>query len=78
MEGNAMNDPTPRTLHNRAIGIRAAGTRDDTDSIGAIRVPAERYWGSRCEWHLQIGRLLLSDDEACRRGGLTRVDVLLS
>jgi hypothetical protein len=48
MEGNAMNDPTPRTLHNRAIGIRAAGRRDDTDSMGAIGVPAERYWGSRC------------------------------
>ena len=41
-----MNDPTPRTLYNRAIGIRAAGTRDDTDSMGAIGVPAERYWGA--------------------------------
>ncbi len=42
-----MNDSTPRTLHNMAIRIRAAGPRGETGSMGAIEVPADRYWGGR-------------------------------
>ena len=43
MEGNAMNDSMPRTLHDIAVGIRATRTRGETDPMGAIEVPADRY-----------------------------------
>jgi fumarate hydratase class II len=29
------------------IGLCATGTRRETDSMGAIDVPADRYWGHR-------------------------------
>jgi hypothetical protein len=47
VERNAMNDSTPRTLHDIAVGIRATRTRGETDPMGAIEVPADRYWGRR-------------------------------
>jgi hypothetical protein len=62
MEGNAMNDSTPRTLHYIAIGIRAAGTRGDIDSMGAIEVPAGCYWRSRRRAASSTSRLA-----TCRR-----------
>jgi fumarate hydratase class II len=53
-----MNDPTPRTLHDTAIGIRAIGMRRETDSMGEIEVPADRYWGAQTQRsliHFSIG-----------------------
>jgi hypothetical protein len=40
------------------IGIDAAGTRRETDSMGEIEVPADRYWGAqtaRSLIHFSIG-----------------------
>jgi fumarate hydratase, class II len=40
------------------IGINASGTRRETDSMGAVEVPADRYWGAqtaRSLIHFSIG-----------------------
>jgi len=40
------------------IGINASGTRRETDSMGAVEVPADRYWGAqtaRSLVHFSIG-----------------------
>jgi fumarate hydratase, class II len=40
-----MKDPT--MLHDAPIGIGATGKRHETDSMGGIDVPADRYWEAR-------------------------------
>jgi fumarate hydratase, class II len=42
-----MNDQTHPELHEIPIGIDATGMRRETDSMGEIEVPADRYWGGR-------------------------------
>jgi fumarate hydratase class II len=40
------------------IGIDATGTRTETDSMGAVQVPADRYWGAQTQrslYHFSIG-----------------------
>lgn len=40
------------------IGIQATGTRRETDSMGAIEVPADKYWGTQTQRsliHFSIG-----------------------
>ncbi|WP_027533526.1 class II fumarate hydratase [Bradyrhizobium sp. WSM3983] len=52
-----MNDQTP-ILQDIAIGINATGKRHETDSMGGIDVPADRYWGAQTERslvHFSIG-----------------------
>jgi fumarate hydratase, class II len=34
-------------LRDLPIGIKARGERTETDSMGAVKVPADRYWGPR-------------------------------
>jgi fumarate hydratase class II len=53
-----MSNPTAPTLRDIAIGIDATGLRRETDSMGAIDVPANRYWGAQTQRsliHLSIG-----------------------
>ena len=53
-----MTDSAEPTLHDLPIGIDATGTRTETDSMGAIDVPADRYWGAqtaRSLVHFAIG-----------------------
>jgi fumarate hydratase, class II len=45
-------------MHNIPIGIAATGQRIETDSMGAIEVPADRYWGAQTQrslHHFSIG-----------------------
>jgi len=49
--------PGPRIL-DLPVGLTAAGTRRETDSMGAIDVPADRYWGAQTQRsliHFSIG-----------------------
>src|ERR1700689_2759227 len=49
--------PAPRVLAVR-IGLTATGTRTETDSMGAIEVPADRHWGAQTQRsliHFSIG-----------------------
>ena len=39
-----MNDQTQPVFRDVPIGIDAAGQRHETDSMGSIEVPADRYW----------------------------------
>jgi fumarate hydratase class II len=50
-------DPGPDVL-KVPIGIDASGTRRETDSMGEIEVPADRYWGAQTQRsliHFSIG-----------------------
>jgi fumarate hydratase class II len=45
-------------LHDIPIGIDATGQRHETDSMGGIEVPADRYWGAQTQRsliHFSIG-----------------------
>jgi fumarate hydratase class II len=49
-------DPPP--ILNLPIGLAAAGTRTETDSMGAVEVPADKYWGAQTQRsliHFSIG-----------------------
>jgi fumarate hydratase class II len=35
------------------IGINNAGNRTETDSMGSVNVPADRYWGAQTQRSLQ-------------------------
>jgi fumarate hydratase, class II len=52
-------DKNPYSLHPETpIGIRASGSRSETDSMGEIEVPADRYWGAQTQRsliHFSIG-----------------------
>jgi fumarate hydratase class II len=53
-----MNDSAHPSLHPLPIGISATGTRRESDSIGEIEVPADRYWGAQTQRslvHFSIG-----------------------
>jgi fumarate hydratase, class II len=53
-----MNNRTGPAVREIPIGIQAAGTRRETDSMGAIEVPADRYWGAQTQRslvHFSIG-----------------------
>jgi fumarate hydratase class II len=53
-----MNDQTHPELNDIPIGIRATGMRRETDSMGEIEVPADRYWGAQTQRslvHFSIG-----------------------
>jgi fumarate hydratase, class II len=50
-------DQTPEIL-DVPIGLTATGTRRETDSMGSIEVPADRYWGAQTQRsliHFSIG-----------------------
>jgi fumarate hydratase class II len=44
---------TPPPYTDRPIGIDAAGTRTEFDSLGTVEVPADRYWGAQTQRSLQ-------------------------
>src|ERR1700684_1188643 len=51
------NSPHP-ALRETPIGINASGTRIESDSMGEIEVPADRYWGAQTQRslvHFSIG-----------------------
>src|SRR2546430_9440030 len=53
-----MNTSPPPTLGDIPIGIDASGQRHETDSMGGIDVPADRYWGAQTQRslvHFAIG-----------------------
>jgi fumarate hydratase class II len=53
-----MSDQKHPTLRDVPIGINATGQRLETDSMGSIEVPADRYWGAQTQRslvHFSIG-----------------------
>src|SRR5476651_232852 len=53
-----MNNQKHPILRDVPIGIKADGQRHETDSMGGIDVPANRYWGAQTERslvHFSIG-----------------------
>src|ERR1700755_2224873 len=53
-----MNDRGSPELQEIPIGIDATGLRRETDSMGGIDVPADRYWGAQTQRslvHFSIG-----------------------
>lgn len=55
--GPAGEERAPKIL-DLPIGVHATGTRRETDSMGAVDVPADRYWGAQTQRsliHFSIG-----------------------
>lgn len=53
-----MNKESHPVIRKTPIGIDATGTRRETDSMGDIEVPADRYWGAQTQRslvHFSIG-----------------------
>src|SRR5436190_5308674 len=53
-----MSDLTHPTLRDIPTGIGTTGMRHETDSMGGIEVPADRYWGAQTQRslvHFSIG-----------------------
>ncbi len=53
-----MTDEAHPVLADIPIGIEATGSRHETDSMGEIEVPADRYWGAQTQRslvHFAIG-----------------------
>jgi fumarate hydratase class II len=53
-----MNDQTHPVMRDVPIGIDASGFRRESDSMGTIDVPADRYWGAQTQRslvHFSIG-----------------------
>jgi len=44
---------TPPEIRNLPIGIDATGTRRESDAMGEIQVPADRYWGAQTQRSLE-------------------------
>ena len=64
----------PRALNHVPIGIEAAGKRTETDSMGAVEVPGDRYWGAQTQrslLHFSIGRERMPK-EVCHAYGLVK------
>ncbi|MFI9605148.1 class II fumarate hydratase [Streptomyces sp. NPDC052043] len=56
-DGDPRADRAPKIL-DLPVGLHAAGTRRETDSMGAVDVPADRYWGAQTQRsliHFSIG-----------------------
>ena len=54
---NGQREKTPKVL-DLPVGLDASGTRHETDSMGGIDVPADRYWGAQTQRslvHFSIG-----------------------
>jgi fumarate hydratase, class II len=47
-----MTDATPE-IQDLPIGLDAAGTRHESDSLGQVEVPAHRYWGAQTQRSLE-------------------------
>src|SRR5216684_1828401 len=60
-----MNDLANPSLRDRPIGVAATGTRLETDSMGDIEVPADRYWGAQTQ--RSLAHFAIGDDRMPRR-----------
>ncbi len=43
-----MSDDAP-TIHDLPIGLETTGMREESDSLGSVMVPADRYWGAQTQ-----------------------------
>jgi fumarate hydratase, class II len=60
-----MNNSTHPTLRDLPIGIDATGQRHETDSMGGIDVPANRYWGAQTQ--RSLAHFSIGDDRMPKR-----------
>jgi fumarate hydratase class II len=60
-----MDDHREPTLRDAPIGIEATGTRHETDSMGEIDVPADRYWGAQTQ--RSLAHFSIGDDRMPKR-----------
>jgi fumarate hydratase, class II len=60
-----MNGQEHPTLRDVPIGIDATGQRQETDSMGVIDVPADRYWGAQTQ--RSLAHFAIGDDRMPKR-----------
>ena len=64
----------PHALNHVPVGIAATGKRTETDSMGGVEVPGDRYWGAQTQrslLHFSIGREQMPT-EVCHAYGLVK------
>ncbi len=69
-----MSASSQHRLHLIPIGIQAAGMRSESDSMGRIDVPADRYWGAQTQRsleHFSIGEDRMPK-EVCHAYGVVK------
>lgn len=57
-EASGAHPQTPPRILGLPVGLTATGSRRETDSMGEIEVPADRYWGAQTQrslLHFSIG-----------------------
>jgi fumarate hydratase class II len=57
-DGPVTSPGTPPRILDLPVGLSATGTRPETDSMGAVDVPAGKYWGAQTQRsliHFSIG-----------------------
>ena len=60
-----MDEQRDSVLREVAIGINATGMRRETDAMGDIEVPADRYWGAQTQRSLV--HFAIGDDQMPKR-----------
>jgi fumarate hydratase class II len=60
-----MDKPAHPAMRDIPIGIEATGQRHETDSMGGIDVPADRYWGAQTQRSLH--HFAIGDDRMPKR-----------
>ena len=76
----AQNPDPPRML-DLPIGTRATGERIETDSMGAISVPAQHYWGAQTQRsliHFAIGDDLMPIEVCHAYGSIKKAAALVN
>jgi fumarate hydratase class II len=66
-----MKNRTSPKMREIPTGIRATGMRRETDSMGEIEVPADRYWGAQTQRSLV--HFAICDDRMRRETALSPV-----
>ncbi|MFG2563256.1 class II fumarate hydratase [Streptomyces sp. NPDC048496] len=57
-EASGAHPQTPPRILDLPVGLTATGSRRETDSMGEVEVPADRYWGAQTQrslLHFSIG-----------------------
>jgi hypothetical protein len=52
-QGSHLHDLHSASVNPHAAGIDTAGFREESDTMGSVQVPADKYWGAQTQRSLQ-------------------------
>ena len=80
-QGMSMSETSKHPLRLIPIGIQATGVRSETDSMGKVDVPADRYWGAQTQrslQHFSIGNDLMPKEVSHAYGVVKKAAALVN